>query len=270
LESRSIQGLTLYYDTQEQEAADIIGEACARSVQIINEMWGLDVPQECRVYVMRSWVEFFLNSPPWHWRILLVLTLPLWAFRVRRLWKVAGGWAQLFGGGRAVGIKPPRLIEVADKRLGERIFHPVPDARDKAQHITCHELVHAFTAHLRLPAWLNEGLAMVTVDRFVGHTTVKEETVDTLTRQSKLARPMEYRRLRVSDEDGWVYHYVRGYWITRYLFETQLELLQGLLEKRQRRAALERELALGLGMRQEDFWTKIDTHVASHFEYGVS
>jgi hypothetical protein len=266
LEAKAIEGLTLFYDSQEHEAAEIIGEACSRSVQIINEMWGLEVPDDCRVYVMRSWVEFFLNSPPWHWRILLALTLPLWAFRVRRLWKVAGGWAQRFGGGRAVGIKPPRLVVAADKRLGERIFHPTPDVHDKVRHITCHELVHAFTAHLKLPAWLNEGLAMVTVDRFVGRTTVKEQTVETLTRQSKMSRPMEYRRLSVGDEDEWVYHYVRGYWLTRYLMETHPEILRKLLQKRHRRVALERELAAGLDMQPGDLWAKIDAPVASYFE----
>ena len=36
----------------------------------------------------------------------------------------------------------------------------VPNLLEKIQHLTCHELVHACTAHLRLPFWLNEGIAV--------------------------------------------------------------------------------------------------------------
>ena len=48
----------------------------------------------------------------------------------------------------------------------------------QVQRIACHELVHAYTAHLKLPAWLHEGLAMLTVDRFFERPTVKRESRD--------------------------------------------------------------------------------------------
>jgi hypothetical protein len=258
--------LTLFFDAGETEAAEVIESACERSIQLMRELWGLEVPEECRVYVMSSWLHFVFHSAPWPWRILLGVTIPLWVFRVRKLWSYAGGWAQKYGRRRAVGVKPPRLIESSDRRLGERIFNQTVGVNEKVQHITCHELVHAFTAHLKLPAWLNEGVAMVTVDRFVGEPTVKEETIAALAQRSGRKRPKGYGRLGVRDSEGLVYHYVRGYWITRYLVETQPGLLKSLLGRRRSRKALESELAGGLGVSRESFWEVIDGMVVSHVE----
>ena len=52
------------------------------------------------------------------------------------------------------GVKPPRLVQLADRRAGDQIFVKEKDIGEKVQSITCHELAHAFTSHLRLPAWL--------------------------------------------------------------------------------------------------------------------
>jgi hypothetical protein len=59
-------------------------------------------------------------------------------------------------------------------RIGERIFVKTDDVT-KVQQIACHELVHAFTSHLRLPVWLHEGLAMVTVDRLLQNQSIQGE-----------------------------------------------------------------------------------------------
>jgi len=70
------------------------------------------------------------------------------------------------------------MIEKSDRSIGARLFVEEPDINNKIQHFTCHELVHACSSHLRLPMWLNEGIAMVTVDRFVGEQTVRMDTLD--------------------------------------------------------------------------------------------
>jgi hypothetical protein len=63
-----------------------------------------------------------------------------------------------------------------------------------------------------------------------------------------------------------VYHCVRGYWITRFLADTQPDLLRSLLGQRTRRRALESKLAAGLGVSREEFWKEIDNIVVLHFE----
>jgi len=265
METTSIDGLTLFFDADEQDAAELIGRACERSSRLIRQSWGLETPEDCRVYVMTSWLRFMFHSAPWHWRVLLVPSLPLWCLRVRRTWRYAGGWMQRYGNRKAVGVKPPRILELADRSVGVRMFVPEDDLSRKVEQVTCHELTHAFTAHLRLPMWLNEGVAMLTVDRLAGCPTVVRDTVETLHRSSSGADPAGYRDVRWSDQDALVYHTVRGYWIVRYLEEKHPGVLRSMLSQRHGQEVLEDKVAAELGMRRDALWAGIDGVVADHF-----
>jgi hypothetical protein len=264
METRAIRDLTLCFDAEEEAAAELVGSACARSLDLIRDLWGLDAPAECRVYVMTSWPRTLFHSAPWPWRFYLALTLPLRYAQIQRVWHIAGGWALRYGQRRVIGIKPPRLRQEADTGLGERIWVR-READEWVQHNTCHELVHACSDHLRLPTWLHEGLAMVTVDRFAGKPTVKSETLETLAGKSPGTRPQEGLGRFSSDPDSLLYLAVRGYWITRYLAETQPALLRGQLTQRLDHEVLEGALAAGLEMDLEEFWSQIDSAVVSQF-----
>lgn len=267
METITINGLALFFDAGERDAAKLIGAACEKSVQIIHERWGLDTPEDCRVYVMTSWLRFLFHAPPWPYRVLVAATLPLWYFRARKLWALAGGWHQQFGERRAVGVKPPRLLKTADTSIGERIFIKEDDLDERVRRNACHELTHAFTSHLGLPMWLNEGLAMVTVDKFTGKPTVKPETVQALAQPPRDTSPGRYRQLRGEAMDDLVfYHCVRGYWLTRYLENTQPDLLRDLLQKKLGHGALESKVAAAYGMEPGEFWKRIDDIIVSHFK----
>jgi hypothetical protein len=264
METRAIRTLTLYFDAVDEAAAELIGRACARSLDLIRNLWGLEVPEVCRVYVMTSWVRFLFHSAPWPWRIYLAITLPLRYAHIKKVWDIAGGWALRYGRRRVIGIKPPRLLQQVDAPLGERIFNP--RAMDEAvAHNTCHELVHACSDHLKLPNWLHEGLAMVTVDRFAGNPTVKLETLETVAGRSQGTRPPEGYGRFASDPDSLLYLATRGYWITRYLAETRPGMLRELLTRGQSHEALESTLAAEFGMSREAFWRQIDGIVVAHF-----
>ncbi len=260
-----VEGLTLYFAAEEQEAAGLVREACERSARLLREQWGLAAPEDCRVYLMTSWLDFVFRSAPWPWKVLLALTLPLWVFRVRKLWPLAGGWAQSYGRRRTVGVKPPRLLQLADRRMGERIFIEEGTLDEKVQRITCHELTHAFTSHLRLPPWLREGLAMVAVDRCFGRPTVRQETLALLELSLGKQSTRGDRRLRIEDEDALITLYARGYWLTRYIEETRPGLLKGLLSRRYRQDELEGKIAAAYGKRPEEFWSEMDGVLSSHF-----
>lgn len=266
METMSVQGLTLFYDAEEREAAELIGEACAQTVQLLNDYWGLETPQDLRVYVMTSWLRFLFHSPPWPWRILVTLALPFLYLRIHRMWPYVGGWEQRFGRRRAVGVKPPWLMAEADRSIGTRIFVPEEDIEEKVALTTCHELAHAFVAHLQLPNWLKEGQAMVTVDQFAGKLTVKTETLEGLERYSVQARATSGERISVQDPDAAVYLYTRGYWITKFLDETEPERLRDLLAQRMPHQVLEDRIADSLGMNREEFWNSIDQTLVAHFK----
>ncbi|MBN2394658.1 MAG: hypothetical protein JXR84_28260 [Anaerolineae bacterium] len=258
----SFGDLKVFFAAPDRATAELIGAAGAQSVRLIRGHWGLVMPSDVRLYVMTSWLKPMFHAATWPWKILLGVTLPLWGWRARRLWQIAGGWAQQMGRRRMVGVKPPHLIQSSDSSLGKRIFIPEPDMARKAQQITCHELTHAATAHLKLPSWLNEGLAMLTVDHFVGHPTVKAETITPLAHAPDTPRSRRYPQ----NPDALVYLYVRGYWLTRYFEETQPGLLKGLLIQRYPRAELEARIATAYGMEQAVFWRDLDERVAAYFK----
>ncbi|NLE77100.1 MAG: hypothetical protein GX605_10180 [Chloroflexi bacterium] len=260
-----VDGLTLHYKAQDQATAELVRQACQRTVRLLREGWGLPAPADCRVYVMTSWLGFAFGAAPWPWKALLAATLPLWAIRMQQTWAVAGGWAQRFGRRRAVGVKPPRLLQAADRSLGERFFIPVESLEEKVQHVACHELTHAWTAHLTLPGWLREGLAMVTVDRLAGRPTVQQATLATLTQPSAGQGSQRPERLRLAHREGLVRLYVRGYWLTRYVEESQPGLLTALLAKPQPAQELEQQIAAAYGATLPAFWSTMDGRLLAHF-----
>jgi hypothetical protein len=264
VESRSIDRLVLHYEAGDEAAADLVEKACARSLDLIRDLWQLEAPAELRGYVMTAWRRFLFDSAPPPWRIYLALTLPLRRARIQQVWDLAGGWALRYGERHVVGIKPPRLLEQVDEDVRARVF--VPREVDEAvRHNVCHELVHVCSNHLRLPTWLHEGLAMVTVDRFATRPTVKAETMEVLSGGSKESKP-QWGGYGQAGLDSLLYLAVRGYWITRYLAEARPALLARQLAQRQSHAELEDAVAAGLAMSREEFWRRIDGIVLAHFE----
>ena len=263
--TRPISGITLLFDPEEEETADLIESACERALALCQESWGLGPPADCRIYVMSSWFSFFFRSSPWPWRFMLGLTVPLWAPRARRTWPISAAWTQRYGRRVAIGVKPPRLLEAADRSVGLRIFVEETDMAVNVQQVTCHELVHACSAHLRLPAWLNEGIATVTADRFLGWGTIREETLDLVESHQPKAPPLSYRELsRVGIGETFAYHAVRGYWITRILEEKHPGTLKKLFAAPPS-AGFEEAVAARLGLDREAFWREIDGRTVAHF-----
>jgi hypothetical protein len=254
MKSEPVAGLRLFCDADEQAAACIIAMACEKSVRLIRQRWGLAVPEDCRVYLMTSWLSFLFHSAPWPWKAYLALTLPLVARRASRIWPYAGGWSLPFGRRRAVGVKPPRLIQMANRGLGEQIFTQKRDLSETVQTITCHELVHAFTFHLRLPAWLHEGLATLAMEHYLDRRIVREETLENLLHQAPADRRNRAKKLRVDEPQALVTLYVCGYWLTRYIEETRPELLKDLLSKRYKNKEFEEKVASAFGREQKNIW----------------
>jgi hypothetical protein len=265
MESRSVDNITLVYHPGEQETADLIGAVCERAVQLTQAIWGLAPPQECRIYVMTSWLGFAFQSAPWPWRVLLGATLPFWVLRVRRTWPYSAAWTQRYGRRVAIGVKPARLLEQSDRSIGIRVFVEERDMSVNVQHVTCHELVHACSAHLRLPTWLNEGIATVTVDRYLGRPTIRQETLELMRGFLPKAGAPTYRELSRMGGEAIAYHAVRGYWLVRYLEETAPGFLRRMLSRRRDSWTIEREMALALGMEPESFWRDIDDVVVDRF-----
>ncbi len=261
MEVMSVAGLSVHYELEDRDAAELVASACQRTAALLHESWGLATPDDVQVYVMTSWLTLPFRAAPWPYRLLAALYFPLWAPRARDMWNLAGGWEQRFGRRHAVGVKPPRLLEQGEPRQGQRIFFEEKDVRQKVEHVTCHELTHAFVARLGLPDWLKEGLSMLAVDRYAGRPTVRPETLAALVR----AADVSAKEMSVDDPEALVYLYVQGYWLTRYLEETRPGLLQELLAQPCEACVWDERVAQALGEAPQTFWDRIDGAIAAHF-----
>ncbi len=259
-------GIKIYFPQKEKETAEIIENACNQSVSLINEMWGLALARTCHLYVMTSCPQFILLSAPWPFRLFYAFTFPLWFFHVQRVWSFSGGWFQRYRKKLVIGIKSIGQLAKLDTSIGKKIFVDEDDLRKKLENIACHEITHAFSCHLKLPLWLNEGIAMVTVDALRGKPTVKNSSLDLLKPAARQRAPLKYRKILNAEKDVIAYHYARGYWITRFLLDTQSGLMKEVLNKKLRYQQLEKMIASGFNTSTKNFWRKIDQMVIEHFK----
>jgi len=266
MNSVRLHGITLNYDSSESQSVELVRGACEKGLAVIRKCWGLEPPPGCAVYIMTSWLRFVFQSAPWHRRVLLALFFPLWCFKAMKVWKSAGGWVQGYGQAPAVGIKPPRLMASADRSVGDRLFVRDVDTEDEVREVTCHELTHACSNHLRLPTWLHEGLAMVSVDMLRGRPSVRSDTLDLIAAQSVKASLSGYPRSSLKDADAWICLYARGYWLTRYITDEHPELFPELLARRRPHRDIEEETASAFGLDHEEFWSGIDEVLVAHFK----
>jgi hypothetical protein len=257
--------ISLEFPPGEEETAGVIAGACDEALRLARTLWGLEPPTACHLLVMTSWKGFIFRSAPWPWKLMLGATFPVWSPWARQAWPYSAGWTQRFGRKVAIGIKPPRLLETSDKSIGAHMYIEEKDPSAKIRHLTCHELMHAASAHLVLPAWLNEGLAAVTVDRFMGKPTIREDTLALVQRHLPKGPPRTYRQLSRLPGEAVAYHAVRGYWIVRLLEETHPGFVRGLLATRQLHRAAERQVAERLGLRPASLWRDVDDLVVTHF-----
>jgi len=257
--------LSIRCEPEDEATARVVAEACRDALQVAKASWGLDPPSDCRLYVMTSWRGFIFQSAPWPWKVMLALGYPLWGGRARRTWPYSAGWTQRYGRRVAIGIKPPRLLEVSDKSVGAHMFVEEKDPVAKVRHLTCHELIHAASAHLVLPPWLNEGLAAATVDRFMGKPTIREDSLGLLERTQPKGAPPSYRAMASLQGEMLAYHAVRGYWIVRLLEEVHPGFLRGILGERRAPREIERLVAERFGVPPGNLWGEIDGLVSHHF-----
>ena len=266
MQSRINDSITVFFDPSEQDTAELICGAAAEALHLIWENWGLESPHDCRIYIMTSWWGFFYQSAPWLWRILLAISFPLWSFRARRTWPYSAAWTQRFGWRVAIGIKPPALLEVSDKRVGMLMYVDEKDTKVKIRHLTCHELTHACSAYLQLPAWLNEGLAAVTVDRFLEKQTIRTDTLELLRKYTPKGSPPTYAQLSRLNAETIAYYAVLGYWLVQYIEEVRPGFLKRLFSSSPISRPIENEIAAELGIKLDGFWVEIPGMIVTHFE----
>ncbi len=265
MSTKKIGNIRILFDGKETRTADLIAECCEATFKLAAGQWGLSPPNDCRIYVMTSWLGFLFNSAPPKWKLSLLPTWPLWMPRIRRTWPYSAAWTQRYGKRIAIGIKPPRLLERSDKRIGSLLYIEESDFDRKIKNVTCHELIHACSAHLVLPMWLNEGIALYGAEEYAGTPMIRPETLTLIREYTPKAEPPSYSRLSRMRIDRIAYHDSRGYWIVRYLEENHPGLVKSLLTHHRYESEIEDIISAQLGIEQSDFWQKIDDILTGYF-----
>ena len=257
--------ISVEFDPAEQETADWIAGACREALALIETQWGFPPPADCRFFLMTDPVRFFFRSAPWTWKVLLAVGFPLWYGRAKRTWPFSAAWTQRYGRRTAIGIKPPRLWETSDRTIGKMIYVEEKDTRRKVRHLTCHELVHACSAQLVLPAWMNEGIATLTVEKFMQAPVFRDDTIEIVRTTQPKGPPSSYRQMARQSKEDIAYQAVRGYWLVRYLEETYPGFLARIIAARREILAFDEKAAQELGMDPARFWEEIDGVLVDYF-----
>ena len=239
-------GFPVFFPESHRHFAENIAAAVEDTARFLEDQWNLRPPSDCQIHVLTDAFRFIAETVPGRLRFFVALSKPLWQGRAERAFGIAGGWMLPWPGRMAVGVKPPELLASSKTRLGERLFEPVLDPLEKARHITSHELTHAWTAQLRLPAWINEGLAMGAVDHVVGYTTIREETSNRVLEDLSALDHKAYHRVTSTDHEALLSLYATGYWLTRRLEDQAPDTLRKLLMHRRSHSEANRLVAEAL------------------------
>lgn len=192
-------------------------EPIARTLALLEQRWRLRLGTDLYVVEAEEWwpgISPHLNPLEF---------LSRWPFqaRDRAVWDNSAACALSLRRRGVVLLKPPHAWKPSG--IGTRLFVPC-NQQEQLRRNLCHEVTHIVTAHLKLPFWLNEGLAMLATDEFAGMETVKPETRPFLhARREPLQDTSALSRLTA---DEWLTAYAQAYWMTRTLAEKHPTLLR--------------------------------------------
>ena len=235
-----VGNIKILYNDAGKSSLDLFVDACAKAGPLIFETWGLKTPANCKIYIMTSWQSFFFRTLSWPKKLICVIAFPLVfpiGYIISKRWPKLTGWTAPHC--PTCVVKTPALVELSGRKTGSKMYIQETNSGNIVQVAICHELVHAFSIHLNLPVWLNEGIAMYTADKFAGKTTVKTETLKIIEDYPHKNRSTSYTNLMNGDDDSIIYNYVRGYWLTRYLEHNYPGFIRSLLVNRPSKRKIE-------------------------------
>lgn len=94
--------------------------------------------------------------------------------------------------------------------------------------IYAHELTHAFSNKLKLPQWLNEGIALYTSEDVLNDRIVSKNSLELLNKEST---KINISRLIIDSEIKMAYTYIKGYWTIKYLNEIYPGFIKRVFKK---------------------------------------
>lgn len=266
MEHLSSNGIDIYYYPEHGESAEVVREAAREGAEFIKNYWGLSIPEGTTIAIVRSWFDLFKKTSNLPQKLLTALLQPHVFIRFRRMWRIIGGVAGQRGKVPVIGLKSLEYFKQSDPMVGRLIYQKNLDDLEAYRCIVCHELTHTALLSVGPPRWLNEGVAMLTVDQMSRGNSVREGTrlslqVPRLSREPRLTYRCFFPNVVSMFET-----YARSYWFVRYFMEHVPGLMLAFLHNRYHYGRVRKVIADSLGTSRMDVWSVLVREASEYFQ----
>ena len=251
-----------YYKKYEKEK-EIIKNNYEKVVNLIEKLWDIDSKRPTiNIYIFISDFKYILCASNWFFIILrFTILLPHWLLRGRKRWKKWRGVSGFQKKEPSILIKPMEHYNYyTNKNFFKYTNLYLDNKKEKIFKSTfCHEIFQVYTHDLKLPAWLKQGLAIITEEYFLDKKMILSKSINLL----------KEKHLDELDEKYSTYILIKGYWTVRYLEEKYPDFLKKTIKKyREEEIVKEIGKKLGLNINNKDeLWEQIDDLLYDHYQY---
>ena len=270
VKSMAVKGLEIFCEKSDEDSIGIVENAYVCTAEVMEECWGLDYKDIVPFYISRQCPEIkgvfdgvrWCNCVKLFYQFLFVTPFRI-IFFLRMLIQSSAMVLQSRDNRPLVWVKPWDEIESGQVLFTASFFNGDFSKRERnIEYITCHEIAHVFFDHLKLPRWLNEGLAMIMVDRYYKIDVVKEQSIGLL----RVLYERSASKIRKNEARNYFSNFhIPWYWVTRFIVEEYPELIEDFMKNKQSSIEIEKKIADILGIKRKIFWKEISQLVHWHY-----
>jgi len=212
--------------------------------QFVFDEWGIQQQRKYSIFIADDWHVALHNLPLLRLRLKLSPNLHK---GYNDMWSRVRAWALHSTFRSNICIK--ENFDAEDKKDNPgRIIYDLSTDIYSSEIVFCHELTHICTQHLRLPHWLEEGIAMLTVDKYFNLQTVSLSTLELLKQHPQHMLTSKIKWLEKPSATVIACQYAAGYWLSRYLHELHPDSFKYLLAKPRKEQEIKKHLTEVCGL----------------------
>jgi hypothetical protein len=259
-----LKDIFIIYNKNYCREAEIVKKEYKNIFSLIEKLWGLKKSSKYGVYILDSFMKYIFSYFPVKERLMLLLTLPFWYFKIRRKWKKWMGVSNTNHVVKKILVKPIISYSKLDYGFSELLFYNENDPEIKFKSVLCQELLYLFSSYLNIPSWLNYGISLVTINKYIGKKIIRTDTINIL--REYHIKEKNINNIRDIDDKKIAYNYAKGYWTVRYLEKNYPGFLKESFKKKD--LDIEKEIAekIGISTDKESFWSELDEFLYNYFK----
>lgn len=259
LNREKINGVEIIFEKKYQEEKIIIKENYNRLSNLLNDLWGLNKPENINIFITNSYIKYSIYAYSLIQKIILLIILPYWLIQIKRTSKDIGAIG-FNAKVPSILIKSLPVLELIESNIGKLIYKKIKNNHERYKHGYIGLLIGIRIYELKCPKWLGSGIGSMTSEKFLSRDIVKKETINMLA--------PGYRDKDLNNLDN-AYPHVIGYWTVRYLEENYPGFLKETFKKHKGEEIVG-QISKKLGLNtddKEELWTQLDELLYDHYRY---